>query len=273
MNNPLASFLIILLVVGAASCANKFFIRCGNSMPQFGNAQVKAVLPFVNVFNSVPGGFLTSYANLTAKPWVFTVQYPSNITALSLPYNPDKDKFYSLFTYQTQTNLLLNKLIADRSTAFNATTPVIRTINLLQYNFPLDIYNLSNNVLIFSDVAYGEVTEYKPVPVGDYQLYWESAGTKKRSIQIGNVTGDPILFPGKAYSHWVLPTGSFIIQDGSFSTRKRSLSTRNLAVRRELKNEAKNENQREVLLKEEKESSTNSEVNLEENNKASISSR
>jgi hypothetical protein len=271
--NWTVSLLFVLLMIGAASCAQKCFIRYGNSMPQFGSATVNAYLPTTSLFSSVPGGFLTSYTNVTAKTWVFSSQYPTNVTALSYPYSTTKDKFYSLFTYQTESTHLLNKLIEDRSVAFNATTPIIRTINLLQFNFPLDIFNLSNNVLIFSNVSYGQVTEYKPVPVGDYQLYWESSeDSKKRFVQTGgNVTGDPVLHPGKAYSHWIMPTGSFIIQDGVISTRKRSVSTRNVNLR--ARKEIKQNKQFEAKKVAEQKENGNDSSNAKQENKAPLSSR
>eukprot|EP01097_Dermamoeba_algensis_P001709 TRINITY_DN1641_c0_g1_i1.p1 TRINITY_DN1641_c0_g1~~TRINITY_DN1641_c0_g1_i1.p1 ORF type:complete len:274 (+),score=63.15 TRINITY_DN1641_c0_g1_i1:293-1114(+) len=226
---PLLLFAVVLLVGLASSTKFTSKIRYANSMPQFGSAKVEAFLPLHTLFQSVPGGFLTAYTNLTSWLYIFTAQFSTNISALSFPYAVAKDKFYSVFTYQSGANRVTNKIVEDRSTSFNGTTPIVRTINLLQYGFDIDVFNYSNNVEILSNVSYGEVTPYVPVPPGDYQLYWEAANTRGKRNTHGwgmfNVSGDPILHPGSAYTHWVLPAGSFIIQDGVISSRKRSVTS------------------------------------------------
>jgi hypothetical protein len=107
----------------------------------------------------------------------------------------------------------LNKLIPDSCTNPSNTTPLLRTVNLVQYGFGIDVYNFSNNAKMFDNVNYGEVTEYLSFPTGDYVVYWMSASWgNKRSIH-GNTTSDPILFPGRTYTYWVFPDVSFIIDD------------------------------------------------------------
>eukprot|EP01097_Dermamoeba_algensis_P000466 TRINITY_DN115_c0_g1_i3.p1 TRINITY_DN115_c0_g1~~TRINITY_DN115_c0_g1_i3.p1 ORF type:complete len:272 (-),score=70.82 TRINITY_DN115_c0_g1_i3:70-885(-) len=208
-------------------------VRYANSLPQFGNAKIQAFLPISNVFQSVPGGFLTSYTKVPPRDYVFTAEFPTSVSALSNPKSVKKDKFYSLFTYQ-EGDHFLNKLIEDRAEAFDTSSPVLRTINLVQYDFPLNIFNGSSNDPVFSNVTYGDATEYRPVPAGEYQLHWEFNNQKKRGLEQWNfnISGVITLLAGKAYTNWVLSTGSFIVQDGVVSGRKRSVSAERTIVRK-----------------------------------------
>jgi len=216
---------VISFIASATATAK---LRYVNSMPQFGKATVKAIPPYATIFDSVPPVELTSYVNFTSIFTVLITTYKTNVTALSIPYFIDSSKFYTLYTSQIQSRLVTNLLVEDKTTSSNSNKAELRCINLLQYNFDIDVFNSSNNALIFDNVSYGEVTPYKSVPPGDYQLYWE-ANSKKRSEQQlpgSNATFDPFLFAGRTYTHWVLPTISFIVRDGSLNpARKRDIST------------------------------------------------
>jgi hypothetical protein len=205
--------LVVLLQLVASIHGGTAQIRYANSLPQFGNAEVKSFLPMTTLFSSVPGATLTSYINITAPRFsVFTASYSRNVTALSFPYLVEAGKSYSLYTYQAGERYVLNKLITDTCQSTNSTIPMLRTVNLVQYGFAINVYNFSNNALMFSNISYGEASAYYPFPQGDYVVYWNSAFGNKRAIH-GNVSHDPYLFPGKTYTYWVFPTVSFIIDD------------------------------------------------------------
>jgi hypothetical protein len=201
-------------------------------MPQFGSSTVRAFLPNTSLFSNVAGGSLTSYTNITAPHWfIFTASYGRNVTALSFPFMVADGQFYSLFTYQTLGNQLLNKLVPDTCQSANASVALLRTINLVQYNFPVNVYNFSNNAELFDQIEYGDASPYKAFLPGDYMVYWTSAAVSKRGIQGSNISGDPFLYGGKSYTYWIFPTGSFIVEDcGSSTPVKRDVNNQNQNV-------------------------------------------
>lgn len=214
------SLVLLIESEGNAVTARTSRIRFLNSMPQFGKSKLLAENPQQTVFDSVPPGYMTSYNDVAAKSWSFTAKFSANVTAKSDVTDLDDDSYATVFTCQTNQKKLKNKLIYDQPRSGNAKTAIIRTVNLGQFDYPVDVFNRSNNQQLFNSVNYCQASTYRTVPPGDYTFDWVVSDSKKRGVQqIFNSTSTPI-FPGFAYTFWITASGTLLTRDAKKKTTR-----------------------------------------------------
>jgi len=226
----LVSFFTLTVVIDAAN--RKANVRYVNSMPQFGRANFSASSPQTLVFDQVPGGAVTDYTSIDAKPWSFTSSYFANVKATSDQIDVDSDSYATVYTCQQGKRRLKNQMVYDTGRSVNANKALVRTLNLAQYNYDIDVYNGNNS--LFNNLPYCSPSAYIQVPPGLYDFDWTISGDKKRqacsdaSCGLPNVTKSQIK-PGFSYTYFVTPTGSYVTQD---ATRRTTRSVSESVARR-----------------------------------------
>lgn len=210
----------VFMSVAIEAANRKAYIRYVNSMPQFGKAKFSAFSPQTVVFDQVAQGYITDYSNLDAKAWNFTTQYSTNATASSDETDLDSDTYATVFTCQTSQRRLKNKVIFDVGRSFRPNFALLRTVNLAQFNYDVDVFNGSST--LFNSVPYCSASAYIQVPPGDYDFDWSVSDDKKRGIEgcPPNCSGPRTLTSGSAYTLYVTPTGSYAVQDAKKTTAR-----------------------------------------------------
>eukprot|EP01097_Dermamoeba_algensis_P002223 TRINITY_DN1884_c0_g2_i1.p1 TRINITY_DN1884_c0_g2~~TRINITY_DN1884_c0_g2_i1.p1 ORF type:complete len:249 (-),score=58.40 TRINITY_DN1884_c0_g2_i1:116-862(-) len=209
------AYLLVVQIDSESNALNarKARVRFLNSMPQFGKSKLFAETPQQTVFDAVPPGYMTSYSDVDAKPWSFTARFSTNVTAKSDLTDLDSDSFATVFTCQTNQRKLKNKLIYDSQRSGDSRSALIRTVNLAQFDYPIDVINRTNQQQLFNSINYCQASRYQTIPPGEYTLDWTVSDSKKRGIQqSGNYSGWSI-FPGFAYTFWITPAGALITRD------------------------------------------------------------
>jgi len=196
--------------VQAATNGRKAQVRYFNSMSQFGKVKFSASAPYTLLFDKMTEGSISDYSSLDAKKWNFTTQYTSNVVAKSDEIDLDDDAYATAFTCQVGARQLKNKLIYDTSRSPGPRVALLRTVNLVQYDYPMTVVS-NDSTELFVNVPYCTVSPYIQVPPGDYYFDWYIENYKR---QRGNLTGRGHFEGGRVYTYFTGPTGGFTVVDG-----------------------------------------------------------
>eukprot|EP01097_Dermamoeba_algensis_P004243 TRINITY_DN2803_c0_g1_i1.p1 TRINITY_DN2803_c0_g1~~TRINITY_DN2803_c0_g1_i1.p1 ORF type:complete len:244 (-),score=73.26 TRINITY_DN2803_c0_g1_i1:74-805(-) len=210
----------LVLQIQSQGSNNKARLRYLNSMPQFGRSKLTAETPQRTVFDSVPPGYITNYNEVDAKAWSFTAKFATNVTAKSDESTLQSNTFATVFTCQTSQRRLKNKVVVDQQRCNDPKLALIRTVNLAQYDYPIDVVNRTNQRQLFDSVNYCQASRYQTIPPGEYTLDWTISDNKKRGInQYGNYSGWSIA-AGNAYTFWITPSGALVTRDASSNSAR-----------------------------------------------------
>lgn len=225
MKGVLLYVLVTFIFLAVEAANRKANIRYLNSMPQFGKAKFSASSPQTLVFDQVSQGTLTDYTNIDSQSWSFTTWFATNVTAKSDETDLDSDSYATVYTCQQSQRRLKNKMIYDTARSINANKALLRTLNLAQYNYDIDVYNGSNT--LFNSVAYCSASSYIPISPGLYEFDWTVSDDKKRQVcppqnphcGFTNFTRT-LIKAGSAYTIFVTPSGSYVAQDAKKITTR-----------------------------------------------------
>jgi len=215
---------LIIFVVTCQAAAPK--IRYINSIPQFGSSDLTAATPSTALFSSVNPNTVTSYTDTTAGNWNFFSTFGKKVHAGSDQFTTSADTWYTVYTYQRQQRTLKNLLIVDQSNHPSGNHAAIRTVNLAQFNYSINVTATSSNnaqILSWSNVGYSQATSYSLIAPGTYNFDWSSSNFNKRNMEQNNCTmncGGAVIKKNKSYTYYVLPTTSFVVPDGSTSAKR-----------------------------------------------------